>query len=346
MRYKTTVGILAGGLIVIGVAAASGQSWGRPPEPQAGACFYENTNFGGRYFCADVGAETSRMPPGTDRQVSSIRVFGGAEVTVFRENGFQGQSRSFDSDASDLRSVNWNDRVSSFRIGSRGGWSGSQREGEGGGKWGMAWGRPSVPRSGVCFYRDINYGGQYFCAPVGATTEQVPPGMNDQISSVRVFGNAEVTVYRDMSFRGQARNFDSDMNDLRRVGLNDRISSFRVSRRGTWGGSSGDGGGNRGMAWGRPSVPRSGVCFYRDINFGGQYFCAPAGATAEQVPAGMNDQISSIRVFGNAGVTVYRGAGFQGESRRFDSDMNDLRRAGLNDRISSFRVETRGSYRR
>lgn len=134
------------------------------------------------------------------------------------------------------------------------------------------------------------------------------------------------------------------MNDLRRAGLNDRISSFRVSTRGTWGASPEAGGGSWEMAWGRPPVPRSGVCFYRDINYGGQYFCAPVGATAEQVPAGVNDQISSIRVFGNAEVTVFRESGFQGLSRRFDSDINDLRSVKLNDRISSFRVGTRGSF--
>ena len=86
----------------------------------------------------------------------------------------------------------------------------------------------------MCFYRDINFGGQYFCASVGDTTEQVPPGMNDQISSIRVFGNAEVTVFRDRSFQGQSRRFDSDVRDLRDAKLNDRISSFRVGRRGSY----------------------------------------------------------------------------------------------------------------
>ena len=344
MKYHTTVGLLGLGLILIGVAGASGQSWGRQPVPEAGACFYQDINYGGRYFCERIGAAASQMPPGTDRQISSIRVFGNAEVIVFRGQAFQGESRNFDSDARDLRKFGWNDRISSFRIEGRGGRDG--RHGEGGEARGMAWGRPSVPRSGACFYRDINYGGQYFCAPVGATAEQVPAGMNDQISSIRVFGNAEVTVYRDMSFQGQARNFDSDMNDLRAVGLNDRISSFRVSTRGTWGGPPVEHEGGWAMSWGRPSVPGSGVCFYRDINFRGQYFCAPAGATAAQVPAGMNDQISSIRIFGNAEVVVYRDMDFQGEARRFDSDMNDLRRAGLNDRISSFRVDRREHYNR
>jgi hypothetical protein len=337
MKYPTTVGFSIGVLILLGAASVSGQTWGRPPEPRTGACFYEHNNFGGRYFCARVGAATAQVSPGMNNQISSIRVFGDAEVIVFREIGFAGQSRSFDTDMSDLRRVGWNDRISSFRVETRG------SRGGGGENWGMSWGRPSVPRAGACFYRDINFGGQYFCAPVGATPTQVPPGMNDQISSIRVIGNAVVTVFREAGFQGQARSFDYDMSDLRRVGLNDRISSFRVEPRGSSDGAEADRGGNWEMAWGRPSVPRSGACFYRDINYGGQYFCAPVGATAAQVPVGMNDQISSIRVFGNAEVVVFRESGFQGQSGRFGSDINDLRIVKLNDRISSFRVGTRGS---
>src|SRR5262245_30973945 len=30
---------------------------------------------------------------------------------------------------------------------------------------------------------------------------------------------------------------------------------------------------------GRPAPPRNGVCFYDDINFGGDYFCVDANAT-------------------------------------------------------------------
>jgi hypothetical protein len=67
------------------------------------------------------------------------------------------------------------------------------------------WGREATPRSGVCFYEDINFNGRYFCSPVGSVTEGVPSGMNDRISSVRVFGNAVATVYRDPNLRGQAK---------------------------------------------------------------------------------------------------------------------------------------------
>jgi len=90
------------------------------------------------------------------------------------------------------------------------------------------WGRGATPRSGVCFYEDINYGGRYFCADAGTSTPQVSSGDNDEISSIRLFGSAVATVFRDPNFRGQSRVIDSSVSDLRGMGLNDRISSYEV----------------------------------------------------------------------------------------------------------------------
>lgn len=99
----------------------------------------------------------------------------------------------------------------------------------------QVWGRSNTPRSGVCFYEDVNFGGQYFCAAAGRSTALVPEGTNDRISSVRIFGDAEVTVYGDANFEGRSRTFGSSVSDLREAGLNDRISSFRTDRRGVVG---------------------------------------------------------------------------------------------------------------
>ena len=90
------------------------------------------------------------------------------------------------------------------------------------------WGREATPRSGVCFYEDINFNGRYFCSPVGSVTDGVPSGMNDRISSARVFGNAVATVYRDPNLRGQAKVIDDDVRDMRGMGFNDRVSSYVV----------------------------------------------------------------------------------------------------------------------
>jgi hypothetical protein len=48
--------------------------WGGP-TPRAGACFYEDANFRGRYFCAASGRTFSTLPSGMGDRISSIRVF-------------------------------------------------------------------------------------------------------------------------------------------------------------------------------------------------------------------------------------------------------------------------------
>jgi len=198
------------------------------------------------------------------------------------------------------------------------------------------WGRSSTPARGACFYEDANFRGRYFCAAVGATSEQVPPEINDHISSIRVFGNADVTVFRDARFRGASRTFNENVRNLRDEGFNDRISSYRVDSRGFGRGGRDD---DFNAVWGRPEPPRTGACFYQNPNFRGDYFCSRVGASVAQVPRGANDKISSIQVFGNVEVTVFRDSDYRGGSRTFDNDLRDLRRGGWNDIISSYRIE-------
>lgn len=90
--------------------------------------------------------------------------------------------------------------------------------------------------------------------------------------------------------------------------------------------------------WGRPRTPRAGACFYQNANYGGDYFCVQAGDDYDQMPDGLNDRISSVRLFGDASVTVYRNPGFGGRSTRFSDDVSNLQHEGWNDKISSLRV--------
>jgi hypothetical protein len=115
------------------------------------------------------------------------------------------------------------------------------------------WGQGGFPREGVCFFKETNFRGDYFCARNGENSSSVPDGMNDKISSVRVFGGVEVTVFRDVRFDGQSSRFDYDIRNLKSEGWNDLISSYRVRR--ASGGSYGrtGGGGRSGGGFGRPS---------------------------------------------------------------------------------------------
>jgi len=229
-RQPFTIGSIAAGLVLALAASAPAQTWGRPRVPQSGACFYEHINFDGRYFCYRSGTSNDDVPRGLNNEISSIRIFGDAQVVVYRDGNFRGSSRHFESSVSDLRREGLNDRISSFRVDERrygrggGGGGGRGRAG------GPGWGRPPIPRAGACFYRDVNFGGDYFCASLGSRAE-VPPGTNDEISSVRILGDAELTVFRDVNYQGSSRHIDRDVRDLRRSGWNDRISSYSIERR-------------------------------------------------------------------------------------------------------------------
>ncbi len=197
------------------------------------------------------------------------------------------------------------------------------------------WGHERVPQAGACFYEDKDFRGRYFCVAPGQDLRQMPNGMGDRISSMKVLGTLEVTVFRDNDMRGRSAHFINDVRDLRRDGWNDQISSIAVAGRGnamgygTW--RSG------GMpVWGREPAPREGACFYENANFQGQYFCVPRGATYTSLPRGFNDRISSIRVFGS-GVRIYQNRDFGGRSREISRDVTNLR-GDWRDTISSVRV--------
>ena len=194
------------------------------------------------------------------------------------------------------------------------------------------WGSEQMPRAGVCFFQDVDYRGEYFCVGPDEDLDQLPPGTNDTISSFRVVGNVEMIVFKDVRFGGPSARFSTSVSDLRREGWNDQISSLRVTNASVaW---------DRDQApvWSQQAMPKEGACFYRDVDFRGEYFCMPAGASYALVPAGFNDQISSIRILRAGGVLVFRDRDFGGPSSRVTSDVADLRRGGMNDGISSIRV--------
>ena len=195
----------------------------------------------------------------------------------------------------------------------------------------IRWGNPETPRDGVCFYEDADFRGRWFCARTGEDLSEMPRGMNDRISSIRIFGRTEVEVFKDIRYRGASARFATDVRNLQREGWNDTVSSIRVSR-----GSSSWGGGRR-PRWGGPTAsPREGACFFRDAGFRGDSFCVPRGGSYPSLPPGFNDQITAISVRG-AVVMIFSDEDYRGRSRRLDSDVANVGDS-WNDRISSLRV--------
>jgi Peptidase inhibitor family I36 len=90
------------------------------------------------------------------------------------------------------------------------------------------WGHERTPRDGACFYRDADFRGEYFCVDAGRSVAELSRDMNDEISSVRIFGRAEVYVYRDRRLTGRSTRLDHDVHNLKNEGWNDTISSMEV----------------------------------------------------------------------------------------------------------------------
>jgi len=228
--------------LFVGHAVSAQPRWGRERVPNQGACFYEDVNFRGSYFCVRQGDQLSTLPSGMGDKISSVRVFGSAEVTVFRDSNMRGRSARLINDVRNLKGEGWNDQISSLDVTSgrdysgyggyganRGRPRGSANSGRGG--WGSnrtpVWGRGErSPSEGACFYEDVNFEGQYFCVPRGATYTSLPSGFNDRISSIRVF-RSEVRIFKDRDFRGGSTEVRGDTPNLR-SNWRDKVSSIRV----------------------------------------------------------------------------------------------------------------------
>jgi hypothetical protein len=97
-------------------------------------------------------------------------------------------------------------------------------------------GGPNWGNAGACFYKEIHYGGEYFCMRRGESYPNLPPGYNDRISSVKIFNHAEVTIYNDSNFDGRRGRTRRDIVNLKNWRTaddpsrtwNDRISSIQV----------------------------------------------------------------------------------------------------------------------
>ncbi|HEX4565160.1 MAG TPA: peptidase inhibitor family I36 protein [Vicinamibacterales bacterium] len=205
---------------VVGLCDASLASaqpvWGHERYPNSGACFYENANYEGRYFCIRDGERVSEMPHNMNDKISSIRLFGNAEAAVWRDHNMSGKTARFVTSQRNLRDTGWNDQISSLEV------FPAHRGGES-----LAWGRAPQPREGACFYEDNNFKGRYFCVQRGGEHAELGREFNNSIRSIRVFNGADVRIFIDRDFHGRSVDLRHDVADLHGV-WRDNISSIRV----------------------------------------------------------------------------------------------------------------------
>ena len=194
----------------------------RNNQPRDGVCFYLDADYRGEQFCVSSDESQRNIGERYNDRISSIRIFGRAQVTVYQDENFNGSRQTFSQDVPNLR--DWNDRISSFQVtgGQYRGQYGSQSGGQYGGQ-----GRGNEPQNGACFYTDADYRGEQFCVNSNESQRNLGERYNDRISSIQIFGRAQVTVYQDENFNGSRQTFRQDVPNLR--DWNDRISSFQVT---------------------------------------------------------------------------------------------------------------------
>jgi len=235
-------------------------------------CVYENNNYSGWEQCFMPGEQIGDLGS-HGKKISSIRVYGDAHLTVFTNKNFEGASMEVGSDMSDLAqrrlggnsviTLTWNDAIESVRL------APPRYESRNDNVY-----RPPVPpvntrvdppreiyrddRDGdnrdrdrgdryrndhrnwnnyVCVFEEINFRGRYDCFDSGDEIADLArfSGWNDRISSIRVWGVARVTLYRDINFRGDRITVDHDIADLRRLRMtstlnwDNQISSFDIN---------------------------------------------------------------------------------------------------------------------
>jgi len=216
--------LLSVGAVASREAVSQNRAQNRPQNPQGRAqvCVYEHAGYGGFEQCYGVG---ERIPDLGDRRnrISSVRIFGRAEIALYQHPNFEGRELILDQDVSDLsRSRGWNDETDSIRV-------------EGASFGGRP--RPGQNREDrICVYQHTEYRGKSQCFDAGDEVRDLRQiGWNDGVSSIRTFGRTRVAFYEDSGFQGQRLIVEQDIPDLTQLGArgggswNDRISSLRAA---------------------------------------------------------------------------------------------------------------------
>jgi len=326
------------------------ESWGEQEQSRAGV--YENINYRGRGREFDSAVPDLRAENFNNR-ISSFRLEGRWQVC--EDVNFGGECQIFRFDEPTLVPLSWNDRISSMR----------------------PVGRRAGDRPGLVLFEEAGFhGDRERIRDDEPDFNEI--GFNDVASSLRV-REGVWEICEDTGFRGRCRIVEANVRDLSDVGLNNRISSARRLDREDAGIGNGNGGpsirdgitifehtgfeGNsRHISEDEPSLVPLGFNdvlssirihdgrweFCEHVNYAGRCWTFEADEP-NVVPLGLNDRISSIRRrdgggggYSNSptrGITIFENNNYQGQSESFNFDVPSLGTYGLNDDLSSFRVE-------
>ena len=292
-----------------------------------------------------------------------------AQVTVYSDINFEGNSRTFNGDVANLADQGFNDAVSSIQIPRGEQWQFCQdanyggscqtlqgsiadlrninwndrissiRRVRGGGYGNRSYYPGTYPGSvgtsgnyrgsGVMVFTNPNFGGRS-ASLNGDVPDLRQYNLNDQITSIEIPNGETWEICQDIDFGNQCTTVSGSIADLRGMGWNDRISSMRrVSGGGYRNRRYNDDRYNNGV--GTPPIysNQRGLVFFDRPNFRGGTTLVTNNGATGAVP-----RAGSVQVRGGG---VWRVCDNQGDCANVDRDVNDMRELGLNGRITSVR---------
>ena len=227
-----------------------------------------------------------------------------AEVTFYQGENFQGRTFSSERRIPNLDRFGFNDRASSVTVNNE--------------RW------------EVC--EDVRFSGRCVVLRPGQYPSLAAMGLDDGISSARAISRderidkrryaptpapAKITFYERESFGGRSFTTDTVVEDFRRKGFNDRVSSLVVTGPDPWE-----------------------AC--EDVRFNGRCVVLRPGEYPTLRGTNLNDRISSVRNTASkapappaAQIAFFEQEGFAGRAFTTDQSIENLNRNGFNDRASS-----------
>ncbi len=181
---------------------------------------------------------------GLNDEISSIRIPRGQSWEICQDIGYGNRCQVITASISDLKSIGWDDRISSLRRARVGGSRGS--------------GTVRV----LTVFTNANFEGE-----TASFRNDEPDlqgyGLNDEISSILIPPGESWEICQDVKYGNRCQVITRSISDLRSIGWDNRISSLRRASQG--------GGFGRGSNGVNPGVgDRESVTLYTDTNFRGR----------------------------------------------------------------------------
>jgi len=288
-----------------------------------------------------------------------------AQVTVYSDINFEGNSRTFNGDVANLTDQGFNDAISSIQIPQGEQWQFCQDANYGGScqtlqgsiadlrniNWndrissirrvrggvfnrnrsyypGSVGTSGNNRGSGIAVFTNPNFGGRS-ASFNGDVADLRQYNMNDQITSIEIPNGETWEICQDIDFGNQCTTVSGNIADLRGMGWNDRISSMRRVSGSGYRNRRNDGRYDDSVGTSGAYSNERGLVFFDRPNFrGGTTLVTSNGSTGAVPRAG------SVQVRGGG---VWRVCDNTGDCANVDRDVNDMRELGLNGRITSVR---------